>query len=80
MRKKEENPVGRKAVQKRNGFGVSNNNNNCTAVAQYVDSKGGKDTDNANRPGTSNQNNGNYLGIGLLGGSNMNLNMRNRIK
>jgi len=78
MRKKEENPVGRKVVQKRNGFGVSNNN--CTAVAQYVDSKGGKDTDNANRPGTSNQNNGNYMGIGLLGGSNMNLNMRNRIK
>lgn len=70
--------MGRKAVQKRNGFGVSNNNNNCTAVAQYVDSKGGKDTDN--RPGTSNQNNGNYMGIGLLGGSNMNLNMRNRIK
>jgi hypothetical protein len=81
MRKKEEHLVSRKMAAKRNTFGITNNYQASVLTGNGTGEQQSTATGPfGGRPGTSSHNPGSIIGLGVVGGSTMSMNIRNRVK
>ena len=81
MRKKEEHFVSRKVAAKRNTFGITNNYQASVLTANGSGEQQSTATGPfGGRPVTSSQNTGSIIGMGVVGGSTMSMNIRHRAK